>query len=216
RATAAQGFEYIKALVKGKDDTLLSRTNQMTQAVTVEIQMAQVRTQIAILKNPLGAIAERMENQAFTAHRNRIGEFVEQIITRRLASRCQRLAQPAIKPTGTIDAHQHAIARLAGSVTHMEEGIDAGLGVGCGLIGNTVNHTGCAGGCSNFTRLGHIQAKSIIRLVASAIAHPNTRAQPQLGSSGGANTTLITKAGHQLWDQLLADTPVVKQPGGHL
>src|SRR5690606_12032197 len=75
-ATAAQRLEYLKALVQGEHDTFLSSTYHMAKAMTVEIKVAQLRARIAILENPLGTVAKRMENQTFTAN----GHFFSQTI----------------------------------------------------------------------------------------------------------------------------------------
>ena len=147
----------------------------MSLAVTVEIEALQLCTQIHIVQNPFGSVAERQHREPIGTYWYLGGHLFQFRVAQGARSRI--FPQPIVGYPGTVDAHQHTHIRLLQCVIDMSKTIDPRKWVKGSLIGNGIHYAGSTSGSCNFTRLQHIEGKGIVGLVASTVSHRNTDAQ---------------------------------------
>ena len=203
----------LHAVAEGEYDTLLGSTHQVGLVVLVEIQAIDGTADLTVLQHTLGTIAEWNHRHALTTDGYRGCQVVHLSIAN---LRRNVPVGPGVQDTSAIDAEEHAQTGLLRGVVDVGKGVHTALTVVVDVTQDTVYHTRSASRSGNLTGVEHIEREGIVRLVAPTVGNRRASLQAQFGSCLGTDLTLYAECRHDVCNQRLVETIIVKQEIGHL
>ena len=123
---------------------------------------------------------------------------------------------PSIQNTCTIYTEQHSQAVEFRCIVDMCEGIDTTLWIVIDITEYTIDNSGSTCGTGNLTRIEHIQADSIIRLVTCTVRDWSSLLQTQFLGSSLADYALYRESRNDVGNHILIETEIIKQELGRL
>ena len=121
---------------------------------------------------------------------------------------------PSIQNTCTIYTKQHSQTVEFRCIVNMCEGIDTTLWIVIDFTEHTIDYSGSSCGAGNLTRIEHIQADSIIRLVTCTIRDRSSLLQTKFLSGSLADYALYREGRNDIGEHTLIESEIIKQELG--
>ena len=162
-------FHNIYTIFKRKHNTFLGCTNNMMFAMSIKIYSTDTTAYLLIIQHTFGTITEGKNADSCATYRSFGSQHVHFIIW--YSFRCNSTFYPWVKDTCAVDTKQYSQADLLFRMIHVRKSVDTWLRIIIHFPIHSINNSWCACCRSNFTRIEHIQRKSIIRLVTGTISN---------------------------------------------
>ena len=168
-------------------------------------------THFTIFQYALCSIAERNNLHAVTANRHTGCHIIHICIAYIWRDVTM---YPSIQNTCTIYTKQHSQTVEFRCIVNMCEGIDTTLWIVIDITEHTIDYSGSTCSAGNLTRIEHIQADSIIRLVTCTIRDRSSLLQTKFLGGSLADYALYREGRNNICEHTLIESEIIKQELG--
>ena len=198
-------------IAEAEHDTFLCSSYDMRTIMLGKAQSTDRTAYFTILQYALCSISERNNLHAIAANRHTGSQIVHICIAYIWRDVTM---YPSIQNTCTIYTEQHSQAVEFRCIVDMCEGIDTTLWIVIDITEHTIDNSGSTCGTGNLTRIEHIQADSIIRLVTCTVRDWSSLLQTQFLGSSLADYALYRESRNDVGNHILIETEIIKQELG--
>ena len=203
----------LHTIAETEHDTFLCSSYDMGTIMLGKAQATDRTAHFTILQYALCSISKRNDLHAIAANRHTGSQIVHICIAYIWRDVTM---YPSIQNTSTIYTEQHSQAVEFRCIVDMCEGIDTTLWIVIDITEHTIDYSGSSCGAGNLTRIEHIQADSIIRLVTCTIRDRSSLLQTKFLSGSLADYALNREGRNNICEHTLIESEIIKQELGRL